>query len=71
MEPAIEYSMHAIQRMFERDISEKQVEQTIRNPDYTKTMLDGRKASVKKFNGRTITILYVKKETNIRIITVY
>lgn len=71
MDKSIRYSGHAIQRRFERDISEKQIEQTVRFPDYTKTSFEGRKVAVKKFNGKVVNVVYVEKETHINVITVY
>ncbi|MDI6721119.1 MAG: hypothetical protein QMD85_01920 [Candidatus Aenigmarchaeota archaeon] len=58
MDKPIRYSMHAIQRRIERDVSENLVEQTVRIPDYTKTSFEGRK-------------VYIEKETHISVITIY
>ncbi|MBI2971424.1 MAG: DUF4258 domain-containing protein [Candidatus Aenigmarchaeota archaeon] len=71
MAKPIRYSSHAIQRRFERDITERQVEETIRSSDYTKTSFDGRKIAVKKFEGRYVSVVYTEKETHIKIITIY
>ena len=71
MDKTIRYSNHAVKRIFERDINEKQIEQTIRFPDYTKTSFEGKKVAVKKFDEKTINVVYIEKETHIKIITIY
>ncbi len=71
MKKKIVYTIHAIVRRVERDVEEKTIEMIISQPDYVKTSFDGEKTAVKTINGRTISVVYVEKETLIRVITVY
>jgi len=60
---------HAKKRMAERAISFKQVQETIKMPDYT--VQKGKKTeAVKKYGERKIKIVYATKDKYIKVISV-
>jgi len=67
----VRYSSHAIQRKLERGISDDEITQTLNEPDYTLTSIEGRKVAVRKIGTKTIHVVYKEEETHINIITVY
>jgi hypothetical protein len=66
----LRFTNHAVKRKLERNITEEQIQQTLDNPDYTISH-DGRMVAVKQFSGKIITVVYIEKETFIKIITAY
>ena len=63
----LKYTLHAEEQIKERKILKTWIEETIKSPDETKT--DGNKFYVvKKLNGKTLKIVYVK-EKYIKVIT--
>lgn len=71
MDKKIRYSQHALQRKFERDITDDEITKTLDEPDYTLTSIEERKIVVKKIGDRTIRIVYKEEKDYIIIITVY
>lgn len=71
MNGRIIYTNHAKQRMEERDITIKQVEQTVYGPDYTMSSFEGKRTATKKIGNRTINVVYKPEMDNIIVITVY
>ncbi|MFH1978107.1 MAG: DUF4258 domain-containing protein [Candidatus Aenigmatarchaeota archaeon] len=67
----IRYSKHTIRRKLERNISEEEIEETIRNPNYVLSSFEERKIAVKQIAERTIHVIYNEEKTHINIITVY
>ena len=65
------YTNHAVVRRIERDIEEKTIELIIRQPDYVKTMLDGKKIAIKNVDNKVMSVVYIEKEMHIKVITVY
>lgn len=63
------FSNHATKRMFERGISERDVEDAVEKPDY-KVQCGAEIEAYKKTNGQTLKVVYVSTESFIRIITV-
>ena len=66
----IRYTNHAVRRKLERNITDDQIRQTLGNPDYTLSQ-DGKRVAVKQFVGKIITVVYIEKETFIKISTAY
>jgi hypothetical protein len=66
----IRYTKHAVQRRLERNITDQQINQTLDNPDYTISD-EGKTVALRKIAEKTIKVVYIEKETYIKIITVY
>lgn len=67
----IVYSNHAIQRKLERDITDLEISQTLNEPDYRLTTIDGRSIAVKRIGMKIIHVIYKEEKANIAVITVY
>ena len=70
------YRVHAIERMFERDISELEVEDTISNGEVIQSYIDDKPypsfLSLKHINSKALHVVYALDESNAFIvITVY
>ncbi|MBI4895292.1 MAG: DUF4258 domain-containing protein [Candidatus Aenigmarchaeota archaeon] len=63
------YTDHSLLRKYERDISDKEIEEVIKKPDYLIASSDGRQIARKKINNRVINVVY--KDRYIIIVTVY
>lgn len=70
-EMAIEYTEHATFRMKHRIISKSNVEETIRNPDFSFTTRIGRSAALKKYGDKFLKVVYEKSNNKITVVTVY
>ncbi len=66
----IRYTRHAVQRKLERNITDEQIHRILGNPDYTISD-EGRRVAVRQFAEKNLTVVYIEKETFIKIITVY
>lgn len=56
--------------MNERTITEKQIKETVDFPEYT--LKRGEEIeSYKKFDSKTLKVVYIQKESYIKVITVY
>ncbi len=66
----IRYTKHAVQRKLERNITDEQIKQTLDNPDYTISN-EGKRVVVRQIAEKNIKVVYIEKETYIKIITVY
>jgi len=64
------FTNHALQRMKERGISEKEIKQVISGADYIKHESNKIIAS-KRLNRKTVEAVFVKKNSKIIIITCY
>ena len=65
----IKYTLHAEEQIKERKILKVWVEETIKSPDKTKSA--GHKFYIiKKLNGKTLKVIYVK-EKYIKVITTF
>jgi hypothetical protein len=71
MNGKIIYTNHAKQRMEEREITVKQVEQAVYGPDYTMSSFEGKHIATKKIGNHTINVVYKPEMDNIVVITVY
>ena len=68
MEDYIIFTKHAKQRMLEREINMKEIQETINFPDYT--INQGNKIEAhKKMKDKTLKIVYQKSNKFIKIIT--
>jgi hypothetical protein len=67
----IMYSKHAIERAYERRVSDKQIELTIVRPDLLEHGEGGRLEAVKRFGTRTIRVVYQDLGSMYVVITVY
>ncbi len=66
----VKYTNHAEYQLKERKIERVWVEETIKSPD--KITRDGKKNyAIKKLNGYTLKVVYVKEERFIKVITEY
>lgn len=65
----INYTLHAEEQIKERRIEKVWIEETIKFPDQTKR-LDNKHYVVKKLNGITLKVVYVKQRY-IKVITVF
>ena len=61
------YTLHAKEQIKERKILKIWIEETIKSPDTTKCR-DNKYYVIKKLNGRTLKVVYVK-ERYIKVIT--
>ena len=59
-----------MQRKLERNITDEQIKQTLDNPDYTISN-EGKRVVVRQIAEKNIKVVYIEKETYIKIITVY
>ena len=67
----IEYTEHAEFRMRHRVISRTEVEDTVRNPDFSFTTRLGRSVALKKYGTRFLKVVYEKSNDKIIVVTVY
>jgi len=67
----ITYSIHAMQRLIERNITRYQIEKVIINPDYTIKRVDQEIEAYKEFSARTLKVVFIEKESYIKVITIY
>jgi len=67
----IEYTDHASWRMKHRAISENNVEETIRNPDFSFITRLGRFAVFKRYEDKFLKVVYEKHNDKITVVTVY
>ena len=64
------YLSHARDRMRQRGITELDVEDILKHPDYVKKSIKNRKEAVGETRNRTIKVVFIEKESYIKIITV-
>lgn len=67
---AIYYTKHATERMRRRNVTKRQVEEALYNPDWTEKTRDEREISIKRYGKREIEVIYKKIRNNYIIITV-
>ena len=70
------YRLHAIERMFQRDISEKQVEEVIENGEVIESYIDDKPypsfLTLGYVDGIALHVVYAKdEEDNVIVITAY
>jgi len=70
-EMAIDYTEHATFRMRHRTISKANVEDTIRNPDFSSITRLGRSVALKKYGDKFLKVIYEKSNDKITVVTVY
>lgn len=70
IEKAIKYDRHARRRMEWRNISQFEVEQTLREPEKTEFTVQGRKNAFRVIGDRYIKVTYRELEGEILIISV-
>ena len=63
------FSNHAAKRMFERDVSARDVELAIEMPDY-KIVRGSEVEAYKRFSHTTLKVVYAEIESFIKVITV-
>ncbi len=61
-------SYHAKKRLFERNISFKEVQETIEMPDYTISK-GNKKEAYKKIKNKTLKVVYSEEDKYIKVIT--
>jgi len=64
------FSNHAKKRLKERNIKGSEVSEVINFPEYT-LKRGGEIEAYKKINGKTLKVVYIRKENYIKVITVY
>ncbi len=62
---------HVRQRMLERGILQKQIEEVISNPDNVQLIYFPRKSLRKKFDDKTLEIICAFEESRVIVITAY
>lgn len=67
----IVYTDHARDRILQRKIKKRWVEEALRNRDVTKNGKDNRNIAVKNINGEKISVVYVVENEDYVIITTY
>jgi len=67
----IDYTEHANFRMRHRKISRAEVEDAIRNSDFSFVTRFGRLAALKKYDDKFLKVIYKKSNNKITVITVY
>ena len=65
------FSRHSISRMFERDINEETVKWVISKPDYSLCRFEDEIEAFKKIGDKTLKVVYVEKESIIKVITLH
>jgi hypothetical protein len=65
------YTKHAKLRIKQRELSTKQIEETIKGPDNILPSFKNRQLLRKDFSGKTLEIAIVKEESDIIILTAY
>jgi hypothetical protein len=68
---AIEYTKHATFRMKHRTISKVNVEDTVRDPDFSYITHLGRFVALKKYGDKFLKVIYEKSNDKITVVTVY
>jgi len=68
---AIAYTEHATFRMRHRAVSKANVEDTIRNPDFSLITRVGRSVALKKYGDKFLKVVYEKSNDKITVVTVY
>lgn len=71
IETMITYTLHAKQQMELRSISEKQVEVTIRSPDYTESSRENKEIYYKDFKKNYLKVVLVEEDYSFTVITTY
>jgi hypothetical protein len=64
------FTEHAKQRMIQREISEEEAIETLKNPDSTKQGKPEKQIAIKTFSSKTVRVVYVIENENKVIITV-
>ena len=65
------YAEHAIERIYERGISDRQVESTVLKPDLREEGQHGRLEAVKRFGRRKLRVVYKDLPSMHLVITAY
>ncbi len=71
IEMAIAYTEHAKQRMQDRKITKKEVEEALHQPYFSVPSREGRFISVKKDGDKYLKVIAEKSNDKITLITVY
>ncbi len=64
------FARHAKKRMKEREITEEEVETTIKNPEYMKQSVKGRTNAFRFVEGRFLRVTFKEGDDNFLVITV-
>ena len=64
------YSDHAKKRMKQRGIEEWEIEHALKFPSYTKKLMDGKIEVLTNLRNREIKVIFIRKESYIKIVTV-
>lgn len=67
----VDYSEHATFRMRHRAISKANVEDTIRNPDFSSITRFDKTVALKKYGDKFLKVIYEKSNDKITVVTVY
>ena len=67
---SIRYDRHAKRRMKEREVTEKEAEITIKEPDYMEPSIKGRQNAYKFTGGRFLRVTFKEEPDNILVVTV-
>ncbi len=65
------YSDHALERLIERGINDKHLEETIRNPDLQVAGRRGKLRALKRIGSRTLHVVYRELPSMIIVISAY
>ena len=68
---AVEYTEHAVFRMRYRRVSKAEVEDTIRNPDFSFVARFGRSVVLKRYGEKFLKVICEKSNDKIIVVTVY
>ena len=68
---AVNYSEHAEFRMKHREVLKTDVEDTVRNPDFSFVTRIGRFVALKKYGSKFLKVVYEKSNDKIIVVTVY
>lgn len=67
----IKFTKHALERLNERNIDEKQVLKTIENPEVKTAESENLTAVYKKFDNLALKVVYKEEEGELKIVTVH
>jgi len=64
------YSRHALERMQQRGVGRRQVEEALCNPDWSEKTKQGRSMNIKRYGKREVEVIYKSGRGKYYIITV-
>ncbi len=67
----LRFTHHAQYRMDERGIGVSNIKIVLKNPDHVEDVFGGKSLARKKIDGKILEVIYMKKQNDFVIITIY